>query len=128
MLQSMGLQRVGDDWATELKYTHTHIHFIYTNELPSGSDGKESACNAGDPGSFSGSGRSPGEGMATHSWRIPWAEDPSGLQRVVHDWVTDSFHIYPTIYKYCELWTGMVFHWICCELFYLYTLFIQISY
>ena len=30
--------------------------------LPSGSDGKESACNAGDPGSMPGSGRAPGEG------------------------------------------------------------------
>ena len=30
--------------------------------FPSGSDGKESACNAGDPGSIPGSGRSPGEG------------------------------------------------------------------
>ena len=29
---------------------------------PGGSDGKASACNAGDPGSFPGSGRSPGEG------------------------------------------------------------------
>ena len=35
--------------------------------LPGGSGGKESACNAGDPGSIPGSGRSPGEGMATHS-------------------------------------------------------------
>ena len=34
--------------------------------------------------SFSGSGRSPGGGMATHSsilaWRIPWTEEPGGLQ------------------------------------------------
>ena len=30
--------------------------------LPSGSDSKESACNAGDLGSIPGSGRSPGEG------------------------------------------------------------------
>ena len=30
--------------------------------FPGGSDGKESTCNAGDPGSISGSGRSPGEG------------------------------------------------------------------
>ena len=29
---------------------------------PLGSDGKESACNAGDPGSIPGLGRSPGEG------------------------------------------------------------------
>ena len=30
--------------------------------FPGGSDGKASAYNAGDPGSISGSGRSPGEG------------------------------------------------------------------
>ena len=30
--------------------------------VPGGSDGKESACNAGDLGSAPGSGRSPGEG------------------------------------------------------------------
>ena len=32
------------------------------NWVPGGSDGKESACNAGDPGLTPGSGRSPGEG------------------------------------------------------------------
>ena len=30
--------------------------------FPGGSDGKASACNAGEPGSILGSGRSPGEG------------------------------------------------------------------
>ena len=30
--------------------------------FPSGSYSKESVCNAGDPGSIPGSGRSPGEG------------------------------------------------------------------
>ena len=30
-------------------------------DFPGGSDGKESACNAGDPDSILGSGRSPGE-------------------------------------------------------------------
>ena len=30
--------------------------------FPGGSDGKESACNSGDPGLIPGSGRSPGEG------------------------------------------------------------------
>ena len=52
--------------------------------FPGGSDGKESACKAGDPGSIPGSGRSPEEGMATHSsiltWRIPWTEEPGGLK------------------------------------------------
>ena len=118
-------------------------------DFPSGSDGKASTYNAGDPGSIPGSGRSPGEGngnplqysclenpmdggtflhilwaslvaqtvknlpvmqetqvqsrdreapmekgMATHSsilpWRIPWTEEPGGLQsmklqRVTHN-------------------------------------------
>ena len=31
-------------------------------DFPGGSEGKASACNAGDPGSTPGSGRSPGEG------------------------------------------------------------------
>ena len=30
--------------------------------MPRGSDGKQFACNAGDPGSIPGLGRSPGEG------------------------------------------------------------------
>ena len=45
-----------------------------------GSDGKESACNVGDPGLIPGSGRASGEGMATHSsiltCEIPWTQDP----------------------------------------------------
>ena len=35
---------------------------MYLMHFPGGSDGKASACNVGDPGSFPGSGRSPGEG------------------------------------------------------------------
>ena len=49
--------------------------------FPGASDGKESACNAGDPGSIPGSGRYPLEKKrTTHSrilaWRILWAEEP----------------------------------------------------
>ena len=36
-------------------------HAIGIHSFPCGSDGKESACNAGDPGSIPGLGRSPGE-------------------------------------------------------------------
>ena len=36
--------------------------FIATKGFPAGSEVKASACNAGDPGSIPGSGRSPGEG------------------------------------------------------------------
>ena len=51
-----------------------------------GSDGKEFACNVGDPSLIPGSGRSDPleKGMATHSsilsWRIPWTEEPGQLQ------------------------------------------------
>ena len=44
---------------------------------------KISACNAEDPGSILGSGRFPGEGNGHSSilaWRIPWTEEPRGLQ------------------------------------------------
>ena len=53
-------------------------------DFPGSSDGKESACNAGDSGLIPGSGRSLEKGMAIHSsilaWRIPWTEEPGGLQ------------------------------------------------
>ena len=35
---------------------------LFEEPFPGGSDGKESACNAGDPGLIAGSERSPGEG------------------------------------------------------------------
>ena len=51
---------------------------------PGGSDGKESACNVGDLGLIPGWEDPPEEDMATHSsilaWRIPWTEEPGGLQ------------------------------------------------
>ena len=62
--------------------------------FPGGSDGKESAYSAGDPGLILGSGRSPEEGIATHFsilvLRVPCTEEPgslnsTGLQRVRHD-------------------------------------------
>ena len=62
--------------------------------FPGGSDGTESACNAGDPGSIPGLEISLEKGMATHSSilarEIPWTEEPGGLQsmgsqRVRHD-------------------------------------------
>ena len=51
-----------------------------------GSDGKESDCNAVDLGSIPGLVRLPTreKGMTTHysilAWRIPWTEEPDGLQ------------------------------------------------
>ena len=52
--------------------------------FPGGSDGKVSACNAGDLGSIPGEGRSPGEGngnpLQYSCLEIPMTEHPGGLQ------------------------------------------------
>lgn len=69
---------------------------LHPQGFPVGSEGKESTCNAGDPDSIPGAGGDMlEEEGATHSsvpaWRIPWIEEPGGLQsigtqRVRHDW------------------------------------------
>ena len=65
--------------------------------FPHSSVGKESACSAGDPGLIPGLilGEDPLEKeMAIHfsilAWKIPWTEEPGGLQstgvtRIGHD-------------------------------------------
>ena len=75
--------------ATAFSYnllTLLHCTYFYSQGFPSSSDCKAYASNAGDLGSIPGLGRSPGEGMATHSstlaWRIPWIEEPGGLQSI----------------------------------------------
>ena len=59
---------------------------MYNLGSPSGSDGKEFTCNVGDLGSVPGLGKSPEEGIATHSsilaWRIPM--DRGAWQAIVH--------------------------------------------
>ena len=94
-------------------HTHTHTHTHMTARLmgqlmdisfwlltllslgfPGGLDGKESAWNAGDPGSIPGLGKSPGEGngnpLQYSCQRIPdrgaWQAIVYGSQRVRHDW------------------------------------------
>ena len=53
-------------------------------DFPCGSNNKGSASNAGDLGSIPGSERSPGEGngnpLQYSCLKIPWTEDPGGLQ------------------------------------------------
>ena len=49
--------------------------FAFEHHFPGGSAGKESACNAGDPGSIPGWERSPGEGIGypvQNSWASWW--------------------------------------------------------
>ena len=67
------------------------------------SDGKESACNAGNPGSTPGSVRPLEKGMATHSiipaWKIPCTEEPGyspwGCKESdMTEWLTLSLHFH----------------------------------
>ena len=67
--------------------------------FPGGSDSNESACNVGDQVWSLDWEDLLEKGMATHSsilsWRIPWTEEPGGLQsmglqRVGQDWATKT--------------------------------------
>ena len=55
-------------------------------DLPCSSEGKETACNAGDPGSIPGQEDPLEKEMAIPSsilaWRIPWTEKPGGPQSI----------------------------------------------
>ena len=80
----------------------------YTPPPLSGSDGKESAHKAGDPGLILGLGRSPGEGNGNplqYSCLENSTEEPGrlqfvGSQRVGYNWATFTF----------TLWTQIGFH------------------
>ena len=58
--------------------------------FPDSSVGKESACNAGDPGLIPGSGRSPGEGIGyplQYSWASLVAQLVTNLSAMQETWV-----------------------------------------
>ena len=106
-------------------HTHTHTHTHMTARLmgqlmdisfwlltllslgfPGGLDGKESAWNAGDPGSIPGLGKSPGEGngyqlqyscLENHMDRGAGGLQSIGLQRVEHDSVTKHTFVSATV-------------------------------
>ena len=58
--------------------------------FPGSSAGKESACNAGDPGSIPGSGSCPGEGIGypcQYSWASQVAQIVKNLPALQETWV-----------------------------------------
>ena len=55
--------------------------FIYLWGFPCGSEGKESACNAGDLGSIPGLGRSPGEG---EGYQLQYSDLENSMDCIVH--------------------------------------------
>ena len=60
-----------------------HVDFYRALGFLGGSDRKESACSAGDPGLIPGQKDPLENGMAPHcsilAWRSPWTEEPGGL-------------------------------------------------
>ena len=86
------------------------VYTIWSRDFPCGSDGKESACSAGEQSSIPGLGRSSIQGnsrileySSILAWRILWTEEPGELQsmvsqRVRHDWATDAHTHTHTVY------------------------------
>ena len=87
---------MGECWGRGKNWDNSYyINFSWG--FTGGSVVKNLPANIGNAGSVPGLGRSPKEEMATHSsilaWRIPWTEEPGGLQsmglqRVRHDLAT----------------------------------------
>ena len=69
------------------------IYYAYVIKgFPGGSDGKESACNAGDLGSIPGSARSPGEGNGNplQSSYLENSIDRGAWRAIVHEVARDK--------------------------------------
>ena len=69
--------------------TKSHIPTAWLGH-PRGPRGKEFAASDGEAGSIPGSGRPPGGGHGQHpsilAWRVPWTEEPGGLQSMRSNW------------------------------------------
>ena len=102
-LQYIWLWKVGHDWSDlECTQRWSPRWYMLLLGFPGGSDGKESACNPGDPDSIPGLVRSPGEGNSnplSHSclensmYRGAWWTIVHESKRVGHNWATNNFHL-----------------------------------
>ena len=90
---------VGQGPGSASRDAHENIFEAFTEPkgLPGGSDGKESACNAGDMGLIPESGRFPGEGngnplqyscLENPMEKEPGGPQPMGLKRTGHNSAT----------------------------------------
>ena len=97
--------------------------------FPGGSDGKASACNAGDLGSILGSGRSPGRSpSSTLAWKIPWTEEPCRLQSMgsqsrtrLNDFTSLHFHSWIATFSSFQVYSQVSQSFICTCPFFLHT-------
>ena len=105
-------------------YTHTHTHththnclYLLIPNLPGGSISRESTCNAGDPDSIPGRGRSPGEGNG-YSLQYPCLGNPmdpgawwAPVHRVAKTWMRLNHHqcqtLSPSLSHHC-LWQPQI--------------------
>ena len=73
----------GSIWKLSYYLIPFFFDMIYQS-FPGSSAGNESAYDAGDQGSMPSSGRSPGgrngNPLQYSCWKIPWIEEPGGLQ------------------------------------------------
>ena len=95
-LQSMGSQRVGHNWAWAYPPSQSFYQPMFwwfscrLKCFPGNSAGKESPCNAGDPGLISGCRRSTGEGIGyplQYSWLSLVAQLVKNLPAIRETWV-----------------------------------------
>ena len=87
-------------WGHQVLDMTERLNWTELNGFPGNSDGKEAACHAGDPGSVSEPGRSPGKGNGNplqYSF-LENAMDRGGWQAIVHavtaswTWPSDPSH------------------------------------
>ena len=105
------MEKINEYWLKEswCSYINIEVYFesrsinreekgYFLRGFPGESDGKESVCNAGDPGSIPGSGRSPGEGhgnplqyscLENSMDRGAWLQSMRS-QRIEHNWVAST--------------------------------------
>ena len=109
-------------------YIYTYVHVLYPfiywwalRFFPCGSDSKESACDAGDPGLIPGLGRFPGEGNGNplqypcHGQRSLVGYSPWGLKRWT--WLSNQhfhFKLFPDLgyhnYEHKHICWNQCFH------------------
>ena len=89
-LHSSGLSPINSSYLSIFCYSYLWICSIWG--FTSGSEGKESVCNAGDLGSTPGSGRSP--------WRREWLPTPVFLPGIFHE----QRSLWATVHRVTKSW------------------------
>ena len=84
-------QRYSGQWKLSWTKCSQEILLQTMVDFPGGSAAKESACNAGDPGSIPGSGRSPGEGIGSPLHYLDFPSGSDDKESVLHLYICLHF-------------------------------------